>query len=160
MSWISKKVENNLKYTNTARGIHDFASCWPLLLSQATIYGTIIMVNDRYFDSIVQCLGVLRNVQVYCAMSMIKIDPYEIIFWQYCAMSGCIAQFLRSRLTPMKWTPNLPKLMHKHWLTHFRSLAEKKTKTKKQPNLIRASPASQEGRNEATWHWCEITCFF
>ncbi len=35
--------------------------------------------------------------------------------------------------------------MHKHWLTHFRSLAEKKENTKKQPNLIRPSPALQEG---------------
>ncbi len=51
-------------------------SYWPLLLSQATIYDTIIMVNDSYFDSIVQCPGVLHNVQVYCAMSMIKIYPY------------------------------------------------------------------------------------
>ncbi len=30
------------------------------------------------FDSIAQCMGVLRNVQVYCAMSKFKIDPYEI----------------------------------------------------------------------------------
>ncbi len=38
------------------------------------------MVNDCYFDSIVQFPGELCNVQVYCAMSTVKIDPYEIHF--------------------------------------------------------------------------------
>ncbi len=36
------------------------------------------MVNDCYFDSILQCMGVLRNVPVYCAMSKVMVDPYEI----------------------------------------------------------------------------------
>ena len=36
------------------------------------------MMNDCYFESIAQCTGVLRNVQVYCAMSMVNIDRPKI----------------------------------------------------------------------------------
>ncbi len=39
---------------------------------------TITMVNNCYFDSIAQYIGVLRNLQVYCAMPKVKIDPCEI----------------------------------------------------------------------------------
>ena len=58
------------------------------------------MVNDCYFGIIAQCPLVLRNVQVYCATSKVKIYPYEINFdsisqclnmlrnvWVYYAMS-------------------------------------------------------------------------
>ena len=41
---------------------------------------TIIMMNDCYFESIAQYMGVLRNVLVYCSMYKVKIDPSKIYF--------------------------------------------------------------------------------
>ena len=58
-SYVANRQEDHKTYTN----LNDY---------------TVILLNDCYFDSIAQCMGVLLNVPVYCAMSKVKIDPYEI----------------------------------------------------------------------------------
>ena len=80
--WLEVKV----KYTNLAGGILDFckqSSFGPSYAANGqeddetctNLKDDTIMVNHCYFDSIVQYPSTLRNVQVYCAMSEIKIDP-------------------------------------------------------------------------------------
>ncbi len=53
---------------------------------------TIILLNDCYFDSIAYCMGVLRNVRVYCAIPQVKIDPCEINSHGIAQMSKYVAQ--------------------------------------------------------------------
>ena len=86
----------------------------------------MIMMNYCYFQSIVQCIGVLRNVYVYCAMSKVNIDPYKINFDSiaqlinvlrnvqvYCAMSEVKGD-------PYEMNPNAEFVhnMNKHMLNH------------------------------------------
>ena len=59
--------------------------------------GTIIMANDCYFASIAQCPCVLRNVQVYCAMSKIKIDPYDLSFDRNLYKRNCFHKNLNTK---------------------------------------------------------------
>ncbi len=40
------------------------------------------MANNCYFDSIVQCPCVLRNVQVYCAMYKIQVGLWHLVLSQ------------------------------------------------------------------------------
>ena len=42
------------------------------------MYEVKIDPYELNFGSIAQCLNMLRNVQVYCAMSEVKVDPHEM----------------------------------------------------------------------------------
>ncbi len=58
---------------------------------------------EKEFESIAQCLNVLRNVRVYYAMSGVKVDPYEINpnatmldedkFWTICSEQNVLNNF-------------------------------------------------------------------
>ncbi len=84
MTWIMSPVLTTLKTDDINRLNNAYGRCsyaangqedhktWTNLNDD-----TIITVNDCYFDSIVQCPGVVRNVQVYCAIVKVKIDPHK-----------------------------------------------------------------------------------
>ncbi len=167
--WTNK----HQKYTNPARGILDFCKqkfCRPLLCCQWTRGPqNIFKLKWRHinydewllfwkycaiYGGIVQCLGVLCNVQG-------QDWPLQNKLWQYCAKSRCIAQCSRSRVTPTKnwwfYPPSWPSpmVLSTWWFYHlylpggFKKCFHTKSEiwtTRRPPNLYKLKKRPPYGR--------------